>query len=432
MPTFETSPGSGAPTLHMAFVDALASAGEGSPEWRSVKAGWLVMRFVDKWAGAAVRGDATGPWLREVNAIHSAVADIPSGAAHRAVDLLYRALLDSWGRRAAPVPAALLAYAQRLERDEAWALAADVYETFLVHAATDADHDLAPDAYLRLGFCLRRAGRVDEAATAYGAAGVMAAAAGKVRTGLLARIGAARVLKHRGNLPAAASALDAILADAEAVAAAHTSAGLSDAVARARHDRGTLANEMGAYAQAVTLYYGALELYVDDASRARVLGDIATNLAALELREPARDANLVLLATAREPSIRHAAACNLMELAHLDGVESDFERYRHLLADVTLSPELAAHVRLVEGEGLQRFGHDAAARRAFAEALAAAEAVQLHAVAFRAGEALAAQDRRTSAAAERADRARDVAVPAAITHVVTAVRRMRELAAAPG
>jgi len=51
--------------------------------------------------------------------------------------------------------------------------------------------------------------------------------------------------------------------------------------------------------------------------------------------------------------------------------------------------------------------------------------VQLHAVAFRASEALDAQHRRTSA---RRETVREAVVPDAITHVVTAVRRMRELA----
>jgi tetratricopeptide (TPR) repeat protein len=416
------------PALHLAFIEALASAGEGTPAWHAVKAGWLVMRFVDKWAGAAIRQDGDGPWLREVHAIHEAIARVAAGPDQRALELLYQHLLDSWGRRSVPVSAAMLAYAGRLERDEAWALAADVHETFVVHASTDADHELAPDAYLRLAYCLRRAGRIDEAATAYGTAGALASAAGNIRTGLLARIGAARVLKHRGNLPAAVIALDAIVADAEAVAVAHGTAGLTDALARAKHDRGALAYDMGAYAEAVALYYDALERYGDDASRERVLGDIATNFAALGLRDAARDANLVLLATAREPSIRHTAACNLMELAQVVGAERDFESYRRLLADATLSPELEAHVRLAEGEGLLRFGHEGLARQAFEAARVAAESVQLHAVAFRASEALAAQDRRALA---RRDAVREAVVPEAITHVVTAVRRMRELAGAP-
>jgi tetratricopeptide (TPR) repeat protein len=387
-----------------------------------------VVRFVDKWAEATGHA-GTAPWLREVHAIHEAISAVPGGPTRRVLERLYAALLESWGRRDLTVSSTLLAYGHHLERDEAWGMAADVFETFLLHARTDSDHELAPDAYLRLAYTHRRAGRIDEAAAAYDAAGALAASEGNVRAGLLARVGAARVLKHRGNMPAAAAALDAVIADATALVALGPSVPLSDALARAKHDRGTVANEMGNYAEAVSLYYDALQLYEDENSRERVLGDIALNLAELGLRDAARDANAVVYRTAKEPSTRCVAGINLMMLAHQDGQELVFEQYRRALASESLTPEIEAYFHVIAGEGLYRFNHLDHASAECERGLEIAERVQLHALVHQADTVLAAIARH-----EAAPRARPAleTPPAAITHVVTAVRQLRELAGVSG
>jgi tetratricopeptide (TPR) repeat protein len=404
--------GGAAPALHLPFVDALTEVEEGTPAWAAVKAGWLVVRFVDKWAEATGHGVSV-PWLREVHAIHETISAVAPGPTRRVLERLYAALLESWGRRDLTVSSTLLAYGHHLERGEAWGMAADVFETFLMHASTDSDHELAPDAYLRLAYTHRRAGRVDEAQAAYDAAGALALSEGNVRAGLLARIGSARVTKHRGNLPGAV--------------ALGPSAGLSDALARAKHDRGTVAYEMLDSALAVTCYYDALQLYEDESSRERVLGDIATNFAQLGLSDAARDANIVLYRTAQEPSTRFVAGINLMMLAHQDGQELVFEQYRRALAREDLTAETEAHYRLCAGEGLYRFNHLDQASAECERALEIAERVQLHALAYKADEILAAIARRESAPSVRSE---VVETPAAITHVVTAVRRLRETAGA--
>jgi tetratricopeptide (TPR) repeat protein len=420
--------GNTAPGLHLPFVDALTAVEEGSPAWTAVKAGWLVVRFVDKWAEASGHG-ASAPWLREVHAIHEAISAVPNGPTRRVLERLYAALLESWGRRDLTVSSTLLAYGHHLERDEAWGMAADVFETFLLHATTDSDHELAPDAYLRLAYTHRRAGRIDEAAAAYDAAGALAASEGNVRAGLLARVGAARVLKHRGNMPAAAAALDTVIADATALVALGPSVALADALARAKHDRGTVAYETDQHAVAVALYYSALELYQDEGSRERVLLDIALCLEEMGLHAAAHDANSVLYTTALEPSIRYLAACNLMYLAKVTGQEVLFERYRRILADVELSPEILAQFQVVAGEGLYQFGHPDQARDALESALETAERYQLNAIVVRADAALAALARRSTLPAPKTVEAE---TPAAVTHVVTAVRRLRETAGVSG
>lgn len=418
--------GNSAPGLHLPFVDALTAAEEGSPDWTAVKAGWLVVRFVDKWAEATGHGGGA-PWLREVHAIHEAIAIVPGGPTRRVLERLYAALLESWGRRDVTVSTTLLAYGHHLDRAEMWGMAADVFETFLLHATTDSDHELAPDAYLRLAYTQRRAGRIEEAAAAYDAARALAVSEGNVRAGLLARVGAARVLIHRGNLPAAAEALDAVIADATALVALGPSVALSDALARAKHDRGTVANEMGQYAEAVSLYYDALQVYQDEASRERVLSDIANNFTELGLRDAARDAYQVLSITGGQALIRHGAVVNLMGLAVADGHELVFKQHLRALSTVTLSPEIEAHYQLFAAEGLHRFGQEQQAREMYERAIETAERYQLNALTFRAEGGLTALDRRTGVATPTAASAE---APAAITHVVTAVRQLRETATA--
>jgi tetratricopeptide (TPR) repeat protein len=419
-----TPRGGAAPALHLPFVDALTTVSEGSSAWAAIKAGWLVVRFVDKWAEAAAQG-GTSPWLREVHAIHEIIGSVEAGPTRRVLERLYAALLESWGRRDLTVSTTLLAYGHHLERDESWGMAADVFETFLLHAATDSDHELAPDAYLRLAYTHRQSGRVDDAAAAYNAAGALALSEGNVRAGLLARIGSARLLRHRGNLPAAAAAFDAVIADAAALVALGPSSALSDALARAKHDRGTVAYDMGDHTLAVALLYDALQLYQDERTRERVLGDIATTLAEIGLRDAARDANIVLYNTAHEASTRIVSGVNLMMLAHEEGQELVFEQYRRALGRQQMSPEIEAQYHLCAGEGLFRFSSFDDANTECERALEIAERVQLHAVAHRADTMLAAITRQESL--PRVSPSINQA-PAAITHVVTAVRHLRELA----
>jgi tetratricopeptide (TPR) repeat protein len=418
--------GNAAPAMHLPFVEAMTTAVEGTPEWAAIKAGWFVVRFVDKWAQAVGQSGAV-PWLREVHAIHEAISGVPVGATRRVLERLYAALVESWGRRDLTVSSTLLAYGHHLERDESWGMAADVFQTFLFHAATDSDHELAPDAYLRLAYTHRRAGRVDEAAAAYDAAGALAASEGNVRAGLLARIGSARVMKHRGNMPAAVSALDAVIVDTTALVALGPSAGLSDALARAKHDRGLVAYEMDQPEVAVTLLYAALELYQDETSRERVLGDVAICLTDLGLHDAARDAHTVLYRTAGEPSMRHTAACNLMYLANESGQELLFQQYRKVLSNIDLSPEILAFYQIVEGEGLARFGDVHEARIVLERAVKTAERFQLNAYVHRAETVLAKLGRAPVVSTQHTT---DVEAPAAISHVVTAVRRLREMSEA--
>src|SRR3984957_4983959 len=86
--------GGAGPALHLPFVDALAEVKEGTPAWAAVKAGWLVVRFVDKWAEATGHGVSV-PWLREGHALHETISAVASGPTRRVLERLYAALLES-------------------------------------------------------------------------------------------------------------------------------------------------------------------------------------------------------------------------------------------------------------------------------------------------------------------------------------------------
>src|SRR5215216_674923 len=59
---------------HLAFFEELAKLDESDPSWRSVSAGLVTMRLVDRWlAGDLRRGAET--W--SVSAVRSAVDEIP-------------------------------------------------------------------------------------------------------------------------------------------------------------------------------------------------------------------------------------------------------------------------------------------------------------------------------------------------------------------
>ena len=431
-PETETARAGRTPPLHLAFVEALSTIGEADPEWPAVMAGFLVLRFTSKWADAVVRG-GPAPWLREVHGIHEAIAAVEPGPTRRMLENLYAAVLGAWGERTARrdirVSTTLLAYGHHLQQDGAWARSGDVFETFIGYAESDEEYELVPEAYLRLAHALRMAGRIDDAAAVYDAGGALAAAEGNVRAALLSRVGAARVLRHRGNMPAASAALDAVIADATELVTQRPSAALRDALARAKHELGTICYDGDQHERSAVLYYEALQLYEDERSRERVLGDLATNLADLGFTDAARDGNLILYATAREASVRQTAGCNLMRLASIDRQEVVFEQYRRALGSEMMSSEISAGYFVLVGEGFRQFGRVAAARSAFLRAVELAEQHQLNAWLMRADAGLASAGRPVVEPTDAAAADIETAAPA-VHFVAQAVRRLREQALA--
>ena len=196
----------------------------------------------------------------------------------------------------------------------------------------------------------------------------------------------------------------------------------------ALQDRAHTAHRRGQYDAAIVMQYMALqdvrEGSVREGSvRDRVLADLAASFSEIGLRTAARDANLVLAATAVEQFTRWQATMNLMELAGADRSEPLFEQYRRELANAALPPILSAWYFYYVGQGYRMFGHVEQARAALEHTLDIAQRYQLNQAVFQAEQALV-------------DLKHDVAIalPApsegspAVAEAAVGVRRLRELA----
>jgi tetratricopeptide (TPR) repeat protein len=367
---------------HLPFFTELASLEDGDAGWRSVSAGLVVLRLVDAWieeGAAAVTADGWG-----VRSVEAAIEEMPAGMPARAV---LRSILDAV--RTSPtsdmhaIAPRLMAYARSLDLDAKWALAADVYETVIAHVHPVDESDVAIAAHLRLGYCLRTLGALDDAAGSYQAASAIARDVGDMFGVLRAQIGAAKIAMARGNMPSAELLLD------DTIAQAADREDLVDVRAMALQDRADVAFHRGRYDLAVELAYTSLKLTRDPRDRDRLLSDIAGSFYMLGVRSAARDAYLVLEATAQEQYHRWTASINLMEIAAREGSTPLFERYRRALtaAAASFPPAQLAQFHLQVGESYEAFAQfeaaaDAAerarvvaARYGFNQALFAAEAL---------------------------------------------------------
>jgi tetratricopeptide (TPR) repeat protein len=386
--------------IHRAFFDALGNMRETDERWLSTVAGLVTLRLVDKWDLAA-RGKLN-PSAAEIGAVRRAIAAAPVSPLCQALTGIVTAIANAWGQRVPVISARVLAYAALLYEAEEWALAADVYRTFLLFAATESDMGLAVHAWIRLGTALTMIGDLTQAQRAHETGHAMAVEQRARYLERLAEHGLAVVALHRGNLPAADEQLGAVIAACETELEAEPS--LADVLARALHDRGWVALRRGETARAFGLLHRALTRAQDPRKKDRVLHDLATAFLDLPDHATARHAFAILERQAQDPMVRWASALNLMHLAVLDGAETTFERYRRVLAREPMPPRLAVDLRIYEARGCWQFGRREQARVAFDRAIGLAEMHQLN------EQVIAAEA--TRAALERlAEAERSVVVP---------------------
>jgi tetratricopeptide (TPR) repeat protein len=260
------------------------------------------------------------------------------------------------------------------------------------------ESDVAVTALLRRAYCERSLGELDAAAASYDAASRIAQRVDDLFGVLRAQIGSAKIATARGNMPQAERLLDQAIVDASADE-------YQDVRAMALQDRATVAHLRGNFDLAVRFAYSALELTRDAINRDRLLADIAGSFYMLGVRSAARDAYVIIEATAQEQYQRWVAMINLMEIAATDGSATLFERYRKSLADAFLPPTLQAEYQLHVGTGYELLGEPGAARASLEHARALAENYGFHQVVFRSEEALsrlAIASQRTEAPAENA------------------------------
>jgi len=398
---------------HLAFFEELASLDESDPAWNAATAGLVVLRLVDAWLENGPNTSLDDDW--PIRSVRTAIDEVHVGATLRA--LLGR-VVDALEERKPDIHVVvtpLMAYGQALEYDAKWTLAADVYTTVLAHLHPIEDSDASIAAHLRLGSCYRNLQLIDQASKTYACVAEIAGAVGDMVGILRGRIGEAQIAWLRGNLPQAGAILDDTIAKA-------ASDDMKDVRSRALHDRSSVANITGQYELGVRLAYEALGCCQNPTERDRILTNIANSFVYLGVLSAARDAYLVLSATAQEQYTRWVATLNLLDVAAQSGAETLFEQYRRQLRNEQLPPFFATAFELTLGTGYRRFGDLAKARPHLQRAVAMAGEHGLNQFLFEAEEALYQLETHTPPRSVQRD------MPHDIEEVARAMRDLRESA----
>ena len=365
---------------HQIYFDTLGSMQEDSASWRSVFAGLSVLRLVDSYASAApIAGPAN--WA-QLHAVRTAIGEMSEGDVIRAV---LTNLVDEMASRSTvdeAVCVALLGYGRALDYEASWGLATDVFSTAAKLAKPERNARLAVEANVAMGGAARRNGDWETSARAYSQAAYIADTLGDHPGVLTVQVGIANTYLAKGNLPQAQLILDDVIVQARDQA-------LPEIQGMALHSRAALTTRRGEHAEGLKLAYEALGLISKPSEKDLVLGDIAAMFTALGMHDSARDAHLILAATAQTKFVRWSATLNLMELAGLDGIEDQFDAYARELAPAPMGVWLRSHYLLFLGEGFHHFGRQESAVEALEEAIQFAEANQVHHIAFKAQDALA-------------------------------------------
>ncbi len=419
--TTAAGPGSayGDVARYRAFFVTLGSVPEGAAEWRAAFAGLVTLRYIDAWAESGF----SGPRLdAEREAVESAIRAVSDDMPERQLlhQLVQSSLREPEGNLTSVAPL-LMAYGRSLHQRSAWPLAVAVYAR--VRAAwvpgTGTRHDalLGGAAALRSGTCHRKLGDAKAAEAEYRSALSIARKWDDEHLELRARTGLADLDADRGNLPSADLQLSKVIADA-------VSERTRDVRGLAWHDRAHIAHRRGRIAEAIDYAYEAWSAIDEPVARERVLGDLAAIALAAGYRDTAHDANMVLLATARESWVLWIATINLMEIATLDRREVDFTRLRRTLAGVALGPALQAEYLYYGALGDLAFQRRSQAIEGLRRVVEIAEQRQLGEVLFRAEAAL----KRACDDTYEPRPEPSVATPERLAHVCAALSNARTLA----
>lgn len=366
------------PVRHMAFFRAASAETEGSMEYKTVLAGLLVLRLLDKWR-SRVDGDRELKF-HEFVAVKRAVEAIADSPVRRILGEIVNTISAFTDGSADTRVPKLIAYAQLLEHDARYDVSADVYLTAIELAS---DRELLPLCYQRAGVCMRRLGAIDRATELYRDGLAVAAENGDQFWLLKLRLSTALLEFHKGDLPEAERQLDGIIADADALG--------SPVAAEARHDRGQVAAARDQVALAAEYYYAALKAYADPTLKLRAMHDLATALVDLGHLSYARTV-LSAVHNSGQPDVEfvYQATLNLMRIAILAGEQVKFDQLRRELATKRLPGHQRAHYHVFVGQGYLKFGDPAKAREEFAEALVVAQAHRVYKVLIDADELLKA------------------------------------------
>jgi tetratricopeptide (TPR) repeat protein len=350
-----------------------------SPEVRLGQGAFLALRFVDllapdhdppapdvfryQWAAterycAELAGEGT-------EASHLSCIVRATGEAHQTKEMTLLA-------------PALFAYAMYLHQESHFEEAEDVLLT-LIDVGSDALP--ASDAiagWLRLGFARRLLADFDGADAAYREAGRIAVIAGDCQSALLSRVGHCNVLHFRGNLAGAESEWRSVLTDADAI-------GVRSVRAQAEHGLGNILVRRGQAHEGAPHLWRAYELYEDDISQSRAMGDLGLALLSVGEVEAAERALHHVVRLGGGGELVANAMIELMYSASFRRDRVSFERWREnaLNGGESVMPNIRSDYYLKAGIGFARFGNYRKAESELRQAHEIAVAHGLHEVVFR-------------------------------------------------
>ncbi len=353
--------GTARPLAHLPYFEQLSELANDSADWRAVSAALVVLRLFDSWmqGGTAVI-DPGAPGLHAVRE-QIAAMDVRDSN-RRLLSSIVDAIETAHAPRIVTVAPRLMAYGRALQHAAQWPLAADVYRTVLAYATPVEDAETVIGANMQLGRCLRVMAEWEEALSCFASASQVATMTGDMMSILRARIQEANVAIDRGNLPYAETLLDSTIEQAR-------ESGLSEIRATATHDRAHLAARRGRPEEAIIFGYEALKGVRSQMARDRVLNDLGATFSLLGVYSAARDAYLVVAATAQEQYMRWTAMINLLDLAADERRETVFEQYRRELEEIALPPTLATYYYYFVANGHRVFDRPLLARAAIERAI---------------------------------------------------------------
>ena len=404
---------------HQAYFDFLAGSDQSAPDWQPVLAGLAVLRLIDSRIDASDTPNDRD-WA-SFESVRHVVSDVRVGDSVRAILL---GLIDTVNQpmiSRADLGHGLLSYGRAVSFAGLYALACDVFASADRAAGAPANPWLSVEANIAHGSAARKMVDWAASADAYARAAHIASTIGDVPGTLRVDVGVANNHFARGNLPAAESLLENVIEKANV-------AGFKDVLGLALHSRASVAHLRGEYADAVRLAHEALEVTTDLTARDGILSDIAAAFAGMGMHDAARDGYLIVAVTAQSQWVRWQASLNLMELAGLDGRESDFDAYARELEVAPLAPRLRAYYFMFLSGGQQRFGKQEAARASLSQGLEFATRNQLHQVAHEAQVAMAELDLRVGTRAKQVLAPDEV--PSNVQHVASALSDLLREAAA--
>ncbi len=413
------------PLSHMPYFERLAELANDSTEWRSVSAALVMLRLFDSWmtAGAeVVVDDASG-----LNAVREQIAAMDIHDTTRGLlSSIVESMVVAEQPRIVTVAPRLMAFGRAMQHAAKWPLAADIYRTVLSYATPVANADTVIQANMQLGRCLRVLAEWDESLTCFAAASQVATMTDDMIAILRARIQEANIAIDRGNLPYAETLLDQTILQAK-------ESGLSEIGATATHDRALVAHQRGNFDEAVVLQYEALKGVRNQMARDRVLNDLGSSFAQLGVYTAARDAFLVVAATAQEQYLRWTATINLLDVAVHEHREPLFEQYRRDLEGASLPPALATYYFIYIAQGYRAFDQLPLAKAAVSRALEMAIANQLGQARFEAEELADVLDRQQASEERKSRLAKPVPIwSPEVENIANAIRELRTMAGVQG